>query len=159
MKKKVFFLVIALISIIVIISSCERKSGRWEKVLTMKTDTLIFSPEKIGVTKMITEFIPYPQYDGGTGMRVSFSIGIENKGKTYEVNVRGSKFFAENVTEETAKNDPGISSLILTHYLASNTPKDYIDVTVLKGEVIKLTRRSTFIADEFFPTELIWEKK
>lgn len=73
--------------------------------------------------------------------------------------MRGSKFFRENVTEEKAKNDPSISDLVLAHYLVSNTPKDYIDVTVVKGEVIKLARRSAFIADEFYPTELIWVKK
>ena len=71
----------------------------------------------------------------------------------------GVKFFRENVTEEKAENDPSISSFVLTHYLSSNTPKNYIDVIVVKGEVVKLTRRSTFIADDFYPTEIIWVKK
>ncbi len=163
MKTKIFSLVVALISTVVIFSSCESKSGKRvsekAKVETQKSDTLLFSPEKIGATALLTEFIPYPKYDGGTGIRVSFSFGIQYKGKTYEVDVRGSKFFRENATEEKAKNDPSISELVLAHYLVSNTPKDYIDVTVVKGEVIKLTRRSAFIADEFYPTELIWVKK
>lgn len=163
MKTKNFFFAVALISSLVIFSSCESKSGKRvrekQKVERQKSDTLLFSPEKIGATALLTEFIPYPKYDGGTGTRASFSFGIQYKGKTYEVDVRGSKFFRENITEEKAKNDPSISDLVLAHYLVSNTPKDYIDVTVVKGEVIKLTRRSAFIADEFYPTELIWVKK
>ncbi len=163
MKTKVFFFGIALISSLVIFSSCESKSGKRVrekgKVSTQKSDTLLFSPEKIGATALLTEFFPYPKYDGGTGIKVSFSFGIQYKGKTYEVDVRGSKFFRENITEEKAKNDPSISELALAHYLVSNTPKDFIDVVVVKGEVVKLTRRSSFIADEFYPTELIWVKK
>jgi hypothetical protein len=162
MKTK-FFLVAVLISSLVIFSSCESRSGkrvRAEKASTLKADTLLFSPDKIGVTELVKEFIPYPKFDHGTGMRVSFSIGVEYKGKTYQIDVRGSKFFQENVTEEVAKNDPSISSLVLTHYLSSNTPKDYIDVLVVKGEVIKLNRRATFFPDgTFYPTEIIWVKK
>ena len=165
MKTKVFFLVIALISSLVIFSSCERKSGKMvsekaEKVsTTLKADTLLFSPEKVGVTELVEEFIPYPQYDGGTGMDVSFSIGIQYKGKTYQIDVDGREFFSENISKEKAKKGHLISNLILTHYLSANTPKDYIDVLVVKGEVVKLTRRSAFIADEFYPTEIIWVKK
>lgn len=165
MKTKVFLFVITLISTVVIFSSCESKSGKRvremkkvEKVSTQKYDTLLFSPEKIGATKLVKEFIPYPKYDGGTGIRVSFSIGIEYKGKTYQVDVRGSQFFSENITKEKAENDPSISDLVLAHYLSLNTPKNYIDVVVVKGEVVKLTRRSAFIANEFYPTEIIWKK-
>ncbi len=142
-------------------SSCESKSGKRvkEKEKELKNDSLVFSPEKIGATALLMEFIPYPKYDGGTGIRVSFSFGIQYKGKTYEVNAKGNKFFRENVTEENAKNDPSVSDLVLSHYLVSNTPKDYIDVVVVKGEVVKLTRRSSFIADEFYPKKIIWEKK
>jgi hypothetical protein len=144
-------------------SSCGSKSGKRvkEKVETQQsdTDTLLFSPEKIGVTKLDKEFIPYPNYDGGTGIRVSFSFGIQYKGKTYEVDVQGSKFFGENISEEKAKNDHGLSGIIESHYLLSNTPKDYIDVLIANGEVIKLTRRGGFILnDEFHPTKLIWKK-
>lgn len=166
MKTKVFFFVITLISVVVIFSSCESKSGKRvremkkvEKVLTLKTDTLLFSPEKIGVTKLVKEFTPYPTYDGGTGMKVSFFIGIQYKEKTYQVECSGVRFFRENLTQEKAENDPSISNLILTHYLSSNTPKDYIDVMAVNGEVIKLTRRSAFIANDFYPTEIIWVKK
>lgn len=162
---KVFFFVIALISL-VIFSSCESKSGKRvsemkkaEKVSTEKADTLLFSPEKIGVTELMEEFIPYPQYDGGTGMNISFSIGIEHKEKTYQIDVDGRQFFSENISKEKAKNSQLISNLILTHYLASNTPKDYIDVIAVNGEVVKLTRRSAFIANEFYPTKVIWVKK
>jgi hypothetical protein len=165
MKTKVFLFVITLISTVVIFSSCESKSGKRvremkkvEKVSTQKYDTLLFSPEKIGATKLVKEFIPYPKYEGGTGIRVSFSIGIEYKGKTYQVDVRGSQFFSENITKEKAENDPSISDLVLAHYLSLNTPKNYIDVVVVKGEVVKLTRRSAFIANEFYPTEIIWKK-
>jgi hypothetical protein len=166
MKTNIFFLAIALISSLVIFSSCESKSGKRvreiekvEKVATQKTDTLLFSPEKIGVTELIKEFTPYPKYDGGTGMDVSFSIGIQHKEKTYQVDVRRGQFFSEDITREKAENDPAISDLVLAHYLASKTPKDYIDVVVIKGEVVKLTRRSAFIADELYPTALIWVKK
>lgn len=166
MKTKVFLFVIALISTVVIFSSCESKSGKRvremkkvEKVSTQKSDTLLFSPEKIGVTKLVEEFTPYPQYDGGTGMDVSFSIGIQYKGKTYQVDVNGREFFSENISKEKARKGQLISDLILAHYLTSNTPKDYIDVVVVKGEVTKLTKRSAFIANEFYPTEIIWVKK
>jgi ribosomal protein L21 len=158
MKTKVSLFVIALISTVVIFSSCESKSGKRvsEK---QKSDTLVFSPEEIGVTKLVKEFIPYPKYDGGTGIKVSFSIGIEYKGKTYQVDVRGDQFFSENITKEKAENDPSISNLILAHDLASNTPKDFIDVVVVKGEVTKLTKRSAIIAKGFYPTKIIWVKK
>ncbi len=166
MKAKVSLLVIALISAVIIFSSCERKSGRRtaemkkvEKVSTLKSDTLLFSPEKIGTTEMVEEFIPYPKYDGGTGIDVSFSIGIQYKGKTYEINVNDREFFSENITREKAKNGQHISKSILAHYLVSNTPKDCIDVMVVKGEVVKLTRRSAFIANEFYSTKIIWERK
>jgi len=165
MKTKVFFFAISLISV-VIFSSCESKSGKRvkemkkvEKVSILKADTLLFSPDKVGVTKLLKEFIPYPKFDGGTGMKVSFFIGIQYKEKTYQVECSGVKFFREDVTEEKAENDPSMSDLILTHYLASNTPKDYIDVLVVNKEVVKLTRRSAFIADDFYPTEVIWAKK
>ena len=162
---KVFLFAVALISV-VIFSSCESKSGKRvremkkvEKVSTQKADTLLFSPEKIGVTELVEKFTPYPQYDGGTGMDVSFSIGIQYKGKTYQIDVDGREFFSENISKEKAKNGQLISNLILTHYLSANTPKDYIDVLVVKGEVVKLTRRSAFIANEFYPTKVIWIKK
>jgi len=165
MKNQFSFFTIALISVMVIFSSCESRSGKRvremkkvEKVSTLKTDTLLFSPDKIGVTKLVEEFVPYPQYDGGTGIDVSFLIGIQYKGKTYEINVNGREFFSENITREKAKNGQHISKSILAHYLASNTPKDYIDVVVVNGEVIKLTRRSAFIANEFYPTKIIWVK-
>jgi len=165
MKNQFSFFTIALISVMVIFSSCESRSGKRvremkkvEKVSTLKTDTLLFSPDKIGVTKLVEEFVPYPQYDGGTGIDVSFLIGIQYKGKTYEINVNDREFFSENITREKAKNGQHISKSILAHYLASNTPKDYIDVVVVNGEVIKLTRRSAFIANEFYPTKIIWVK-
>lgn len=160
MKTKNFFLVIALISGLVIFSSCGSESGkRLKEIEKAKNDTLLFSPEKIGVTKLTKEFISYPNYDGGTGMIVNFSIGIQYKGKIYQINVLGNKFFHENITREKAKSDPAISKVVLAHYLCSNTPKDYIEVLVIKGEVVKITTRSMFIADEFYPAEIIWAKK
>lgn len=166
MKTKVFFLAIALISSLVIFSSCESRSGKRlrevkrEKVsIQQEPDTLLFSPEKIGVTELVKEFIPYPQYDGGTGMKISFSIGIQYKEKTYQIDLYGSEFFHENLTKEKAEKSQNISNLILTYYKSANTPKDYIDVLVINGEVVKLTRRSAFIADEFYSTEIIWAKK
>lgn len=165
MKTKFFFLTIALIISLVIFSSCERKSGRrvsetqrTERVA--KSDTIVFSPEKIGVTNLVKEFIPYPKFDGGTGIRVSFFIGIQYKEKTYQVECSDVRFFREDLTQEKAESDQGVSKLILAHYLAANTPKDYVDVMVINGEVVKLSRRAAFFADDtFYPTEVIWEKK
>ncbi len=166
MKTKSLFIAVALISSLVIFSSCNSRSGKRvgetkkvEKVSISKADTLLFSPEKIGVTELVEEFIPYPKYDGGTGMEVSFSIGIQFKGKIYQVDVHGRDFFSENITEEKAKkNGCHVSEDILTHYLISNTPISYIDVLVIKGQVVKITRRSAFVADKFYPTEIIWVK-
>jgi uncharacterized protein YqgQ len=162
MKTKSFLFVIALISTVVILSSFKSESGKRvsekQKVET-QSDTLVFSPEKIGVTKLVKEFTPYPKYDGGTGIKVSFSIGIEYKGKTYQVDVRGDKFFSENTTKEKAENDPSILDLISAYGLVLYMPKDLIDVVVVKVEVIKLTKRSVIIGNKFFPTEIIWVKK
>jgi hypothetical protein len=162
MKTKSLFIAVALISSLAIFYSCNSKSGKrvkeTEKVLTQKADTLLFSPEKIGVTELVKEFIPYPKYDGGAGMLVSFSIGIQYKEKTYQVDVHRNQFFDENISEEKAINDLDVANIVLSHYLCSNTPKDYIDVLVVKGEVIKLTRRSAFIANDFYPTKIIWIK-
>lgn len=156
-----FFFLIALTGA-VIFSSCESKSGKKvkeaQKVSIVKADTLFFSPERIGVTDLVEEFTPYPQYDGGTGMDVSFTIGIQYQGKTYQIDVSGREFFSENITQEKARQGKNISSLVSTHYLAANTPKDYVDVVVVGGEVVKLSRRSAFIADDFYPTEIIWVK-
>jgi len=63
MKTKIFSLVVALISTVVIFSSCESKSGKRvsekAKVETQKSDTLLFSPEKIGATALFAdEFYP-----------------------------------------------------------------------------------------------------
>lgn len=164
MKKSfvVLLLTVAFVSVL-LLSSCENRSGRRVRekagISASKSDTLLFAPEKIGATKLVKEFIPYPKFDGGTGLKVSFSIGVEYKGKTYQVNVRGGQFFSGRVLQEEAESDPAISDLVLTHYLASNTPKDYVGVMVVNGEVIKIIRRPAFISNEFYPVEIIWEKK
>lgn len=163
MKTKVFFSIVVLMSLIVFFSSCESKSGKrvveTEKASTPKVDTLIFSPEKIGVTELVKEFIPYPQYDGGTGIEASFSAGIQFKGKIYEIKSFKNTFFREEVSKEKAESDKRIADVVLTHYLLSNTPKQSIDVFAINGEIVKITRRSAFIADEFYPSKIIWEEK
>ncbi|MFA5420587.1 MAG: hypothetical protein WC280_00990, partial [Patescibacteria group bacterium] len=73
MKAKICLLSFFLISVF-LLSSCESKSGKRvrevreaDKILATKSDTLVFSPEKIGATNLVVEFIPYPKFDGGTG--------------------------------------------------------------------------------------------
>lgn len=168
MKTKVFFFVIALISV-VIFSSCERKSGKRvsnlkkvEKISTTlkaNNDTLLFTPDKIGVTELIKKFTPYPNFDGGTGMEISFSVGVQHKEKIYQVECDEIFYFGENLTQLKAEKDQKVADIILTHYLLKNTPISYVDVLVVKGEIVKITRRSAFIADDFYPTKVIWAKK
>lgn len=167
MKTKVVFVVIALISV-VFFSSCERKSGRMvreikivEKVSTLKanTDTLLFTPDKIGATELVKKFTSYPNFDGGTGMEISFSVGVQHKEKVYQVECDEIFYFGENFTQLKVEKDQEVADIILTHYLLKNTPISYVDVLVVKGKIIKITRRSAFIADDFYPTKVIWVKK
>ena len=167
MKTKVFLFAIALISV-VIFSSCESKSGKRvkemkkvEKVSTPKadTDTLIFTPDKIGATELVKKFTSYPNFDGGTGMEISFFVGLQHKEKVYQVECDAIVFFGENLTQVKAEKDQRIADIILAHYLIKNTPISYVDVLVVKGEIIKFTRRAAFFPDGcFYPTIVIWEK-
>lgn len=164
--KKVVILIVGVVVLGLSFSSCESKSGprarerqKVEKIQTPKSDSLIFVPEKIGVTEIEQRFLAYPQYDGGTGIWESFSIGIQHAGQIYQIDVRESRFFAQKLTEEEAKNDPSIAVLLLTHYLISNTPKEYLKVVVVNKEVVQISRKAAFSPDgEFYPEKLIWVK-
>jgi len=169
MKTKTLFFVVVLINVVVIFSSCERQSGRRvkspiadkvETVAKIKTaDTLLFTPDKIGATELIKVFTPYPNFDGGTGMEINFFIGVQYKEKTYEVKCGDLVFFGENLTQIKAEKNQRINDVVLAHYLIKNTPISYLDVLVVNGEVVKIYRRSSFIANEFYPEKVIWVKK
>lgn len=165
MKKSIFVILAVLLAVVLtIFTSCESRSGKrareMKKTEKRSADTLIFSPDKIGVTELLKEFISYPAFDGGTGMKASFFIGIQHAQKTYQIDCSEIRFFRENLTQEKAEQDQSILNLVLVHYLSSNTPKDYLDVTVVNGEVIQIARRAAFFPDgSFYPTKIIWEKK
>lgn len=156
--KKLFVFVFVILSVMVLSScSCESKSGKKANNKVSSTvDTLQFNPDQIGVTEIKKRFIPYPKFDGGTGLEISFSIGIQYQEKIYQVDVKDVWFFPEKITQEKAENE--MSDLIQSHYLASNTPKDYLDVIVINGQVVKLVIRPVFILDKFYPGKVIWEK-
>jgi hypothetical protein len=160
--KKVVVLIVGVIILGLTFSSCESKSGqraRERKKMEMNDQVVIFTPEKIGVTEIEQRFIPYPQYDGGTGIWASFSIGIQHGGKIYQVNLSENRFFSEKLTEEEAKTDPRIAVLLLTHYFINNTPKEYLKVVVENKEVVRISRDAAFFPDEtFYPEKIIWKK-
>jgi hypothetical protein len=165
MKTKIFLFAVALISV-VIFSSCETGRGRRarearkiERVSPQKVDTLHFSPDKIGVTKVVEEFTPYPKYDGGTGIEVSFSIGVQYNEKIYEIKYLERKYFAENLSKEKAERDPTIANAIWAHDLFGSTPKEKLDIVAINGEVVEISSIATFGDDgNFNPSQLIWVK-
>lgn len=141
-------------------SSCERKSGRREN-LKFKTasDTLTFTPGQIGVTSFYEEFIPYPKFDGGTGMKISFSIGIEYSGKVYEVKFSEISFVHNDMSKEEMRKEDDIKEAVWKYNILKSTCHKNIKVLIINGEVIKITKEPTFDGlNEFSPAQVIWEK-
>lgn len=163
---KVLFVIIALISV-VIFSSCESRSGKRvreikkvEKVSAQKADTFIFSPDHLGVTKLIKKFTPYPNYDGGTGMEISFSIGVQYKEKIHEIEYTEREFFDHNLSRAEAEQGQRIATVAWAHDLLEIIPKKNVNIVVVSGEIVKISTSPTFGNNgNFTPSQVVWEKK
>lgn len=158
---KRLFIAIILVAIVATIStSCVRKSGRRPapKFETV-SDTLIFTPEQIGVTDFSKKFIPYPGFDNGTSMKFSFSIGMKCDGKIYEVKYLKGIFAHDDLSEEKMMEKKEIKEAISTYMLLRTIKSEDIKVIIVKGDVIKITKEPTFNGlNEFSPAQVIWEK-
>lgn len=163
--KRLFILMIIVATIATIstsCSSCERRSGR--RPATSKSekvfDTLIFTPDQIGVTDFSEEFIPFPNFDNGTGMKVSFSIGAKHGPKIYEMKTSEMSFARGDVSKEEMRNQKDIKEAVWIYNSLKIEKPANIKVFVTKGVVVKITKEPTFNGyNEFSPSQVIWEKK
>lgn len=158
--KKVFFAIIIVLAIASVATSCERKSGRrTSPVRTEIKDTIWVTPEKIGVTDLTKKFIPFPDYDGGTGIEVSFLIGVQSAGKVYEVKYFESVFFRGEKTIEESWNTKEVVNTLSNYQDFCLVGCQNFKVALLKGEIVKIKTISRFIGNEFFPEKTIWQRK
>ena len=166
--KKSIFVILAGLAVVAVLASCESQSGkkvREAKVSQLKAerapaqDTLCFHPEEIGVTELVKEFTPYPGYDGGTGMKISFLIGIRHGEKIYEVQCSEGKFFRDNVTKEEAMRDQSLALVDFAHDLLEIMPESDISIVSVNEEIVKISRDPKFDDNgKFIPSQVIWEK-
>ncbi len=160
---KNFVLFILAIIVTLNFSSCERKSGRRipvanpnTKVMLHKSDTVVFIPEKLGVTDLEVEYTPYPEFDGGTGIEISYSVGAEYLGKIYEVHCDKSYFYPEKLTKFEAENSLKAGAAVMSYKALSKAQANKLLVVALKGKIIKIYSPSTITEDRKFTPKHVY---
>lgn len=167
--KRIQFL-LAVLMIAVVFSSCEHSSHHRTPAASntddkpgkpvflprdVKSDTLVVTPEKFGVSEMTTDFQAYPTCDGGECYFVSYTIGVkllgEDETRVYTVDAHGY-----STLKGLAKLKPEIKQALDTYSFAKSCFPTGISVTLVKNKATKIFAKEVWAGKTFTPSRLIW---